>query len=235
MNFKQWSKDARMLADYKDTIDVGLHFNLTEGTSLAGRKIFNSLGQLILMAYSFQLNKELIKEELKAQIYFFYEHIGCMPNFIDGHQHIQQLPVIRDALIEVYNELDLKKSNTYIRASSNGLLNSFSQQAPIKNMALSVLGGLSFKKLLKQNKILRNTTFSGAYNFDDSKAYEKFFASFLKKSQTNGIIMCHPGFLGKGHDPIRQARYDEYSFLMGEGFEDYLLENNVKLGRFLSC
>ena len=56
------------------------------------------------------------------QSYFFaistlIDHLGFAPDFIDGHQHIQQLPIIRDAILDVYLKFFPKKNPDEIQAA----------------------------------------------------------------------------------------------------------------------
>jgi predicted glycoside hydrolase/deacetylase ChbG (UPF0249 family) len=45
-----------------------------------------------------------IRRELRAQVELFVQRAGTLPLHIDGHQHVNVLPVVRDELIAVMLE-----------------------------------------------------------------------------------------------------------------------------------
>src|SRR3989338_3630816 len=62
--FPHWLEFAKFLQPYIDSIDIGLHFNLTEGDP--GRVM--SLSQLLKKAYLRQLDKQRILAEFNRQL-----------------------------------------------------------------------------------------------------------------------------------------------------------------------
>ena len=46
----------------------------------------------------FKLN---FRGEVREQIQAFIEHVGYLPNHVDGHQHIHILPEVRDVIAQV--------------------------------------------------------------------------------------------------------------------------------------
>ena len=86
--------------DYQlpETLQVGLHLNLTENQSLSS--LFSGI-------YLGKIKKSDLKQEIKKQIQTFYSHYGRMDH-IDGHQHVQYLPQINDCIQEVIAELKIK-------------------------------------------------------------------------------------------------------------------------------
>lgn len=187
-----WPEHARWLLQFKNKADIGLHFDLIEFEN-------NTLLKLLVASHLHLINKKKIKQTLHYQLDLFEKHLGQSPDFIDDHQHIHHLPVIRDALIEVYKER-LNKQRPYIRISSNGYLKSLKS---FKKFIITASGAMGLKKQLKQKQIPHNAYFSGIYNFRNAKNYKKLFPQFLKETKKNGIIMCHPGL-----SDFRQHEYD---------------------------
>lgn len=225
-----WLKESNSLIPFKDKIDLGLHFNLTEGPLLIIKQPF-SLKKCILHSFLNQLDKTLIEAELNAQIDEFVAGVGQLPDFIDGHQHIHQLPVIRDILIKVYNKR-LKSNQTYIRALVDDQFYSrFHSTAYFKESMIQMLGARPFKKLLLTHHIPHNVSFAGIYNFNASKKYPQFFACFLKQIADGGLIMCHPGRVNK-NDQIAESRFDEYRFFLSNLFLEITKQSNVIMTRF---
>src|SRR5689334_14189243 len=88
----RWQTDGQLLRASSCRVDKGLHFNLTEG---AGR---DALSTLMMKAISRQLDQKAIEAECERQIDLFQTVMGCLPDFIDGHQHVHSFPVVRDAV-----------------------------------------------------------------------------------------------------------------------------------------
>lgn len=203
-----WPEQARWLAPYQSQVDIGLHFNLTNETSLS---------RLMLKSILRQLNFKALVAQLHAQIDLFTQATGYLPQFIDGHQHVHQFPVIRDALIKVYQQR-FPERLAYIRLVNpvwkwTGVVNN------IKKVIIHAMGTKKLTNLLTQHHIPHNHSFSGIYSFREANHYAKFFPTFLAEIDQQGIIMCHPGLLAPAsEDPITEARYAEYTYFMSDQF-----------------
>lgn len=236
-NSPYWPEHARWLTPYLTQIDVGLHFNLTEGIALSATyqgkhgQALMSLSRLLVRATLRQLDQKAIQAELNAQIDRFQEATGILPRYIDGHHHVHQLPVIRDALIQVY-EKRLRKHGSYVRLVNEPLRWSDLFFAP-KKWIIVGLGTAGLKKSLNHKHISHNSSFSGIYSFNNANHYAQEFASFLHKVKSGGIVMCHPALASKSTtDPIAMARYKEYKYLASGQFLEDCIDQGVKLARF---
>lgn len=230
----EWSSQAALLQPIRDQVDIGLHFNLTEGRPLSSAFIekhgskFLPLSKLIIQAYLPKIDKEAVAAEFEAQLDQFVAQIGRLPRFIDGHQHIHQLPVIREAIVAVWKKR-LQAEQVYIRCTDTAL--PWKKSAGIKRSIIQVCGAKAFKRLLLANYVPHNDSFEGIYNF--SGEYSAIFPKFLRWVQDNGIIMCHPGLSQvDSTDKIADARYQEYQYFMSDGFVQDCERYNVQLGRF---
>ena len=79
-------------------IDLGLHLNLTEALS-DGAQAMPSLSRLIMRAYAGRLDAAWVDAQLERQFDAFEAAFGRMPDYVDGHQHVHQLPVVRQRLL----------------------------------------------------------------------------------------------------------------------------------------
>lgn len=227
--FPDWIEYASWLQPYTNQVDLGLHFNLTEGDS----NRIASLPTLILKAYLRRLDKRAILAELNRQLDLFVQGIGRLPDFIDGHQHVHQLPVIRDALIEVYQQR-FKQKTGYIRCvyDSKAYFR-FARDGYIKNCIIQLCGAAALKKRLLENQIPHNKSFSGAYHFAQSTKYATIFPELLKEVSQAGIIMCHPGLAGgSNEDVISNSRLDEFNYFNSELFLKDCQAENAIIERF---
>ena len=81
----RWREGAAELARLpQGSVDLGVHLDLTE------HPIAASL-----------LDRAKLKGEINAQLDAFEKGVGRAPDHIDGHQHVHQFPVVRDALMDV--------------------------------------------------------------------------------------------------------------------------------------
>lgn len=198
-----WSENAKKLLPYVDQIDIGLHFNLTDATPLS---------KLILAVYLRQLDQKMIEQEFNRQLDNFVAAMGRLPDFIDGHQHVHQLPIIRDAILNVYKER-LRQSHVYVRCIN------LKNKCALKKLIIYLLGSRVLKEKLRQLSIPHNQSFSGIYDFNDAIHYAKIFPGFLVEISDGGLIMCHPGLESDdAKDEIAYGRKFEYEYLMSDKF-----------------
>jgi|SRR3989339_1554496 len=219
-NMPNWPAAAKQLKEFDGQIDIGLHFNVTEGPALT-TIAFKPLKKLLIHSFFRTLNQKCIYNELCAQIDEFVKHFGRLPDYIDGHQHVHQFPIIRSALIQAY-QCYFPEKKAYIRVSSNG----FSWS--LKSLIINLSGALSLKRQLTQLDIPHNQSFAGIYNLDPQQNYANLFSSFIKEISDHGLIMCHPA--NRSSDEIAAARQQEFDFFSGEEFAAVL--EKVKLRRF---
>jgi predicted glycoside hydrolase/deacetylase ChbG (UPF0249 family) len=230
MNVPQLFKTAQQLLDLKADIDIGLHFNLTEGEycSRLG-KALPGLTNLLLASQLRLLSAASLKAELQAQLDRFIQAYGRLPDFIDGHQHVHHLPVVRDALLAVYNQR-LQGSGCYLRSVfPNFMLSPYRLKATVLNLT----GAYALKKLLHNNQLPHNTGFAGIYGFSNKRTYRHLFNLWLQQLPAGGLLMCHPGLAQlESGDPIAKARYSEYDYLQSKEFLQDCDQQAIELIRF---
>ena len=170
-------------------VQLGLHFTLAETPQ--------EFRNLVLRAYTRRLNRQEICAEIAVQYERFEKVAGRKPDFIDGHLHVQQLPVVRDALIEfVLNRCG--DTPPRVRNAAMPL-----RQCSLKSLFISAPGRVLKRKLRKAG-IPTNDGFGGIYNYADFMRYPQYLEKFLSTVPENGIIMVHPGL----NEPWRRAEYD---------------------------
>jgi len=233
VNMDYWKTAASLLRPYQDKIDIGLHFNLTEGKPLSigwkGGQL-PSLKSLLFQSFARLLNKAQITAELNTQIDAFVSAMGFLPNFIDGHQHIQLFPQIREIIVNTIKER-FNPETLYIRCIWDEFASlRCRNRNEFKRVALQLLGGLALKKTLVKHNILHNQSFSGVYDLTARIPYDHLFPNFLQTVQNNGIIMCHPGTRSK--DAIYEAREAELLYFMSSQFAIDCDRFQIKVSRF---
>lgn len=233
VNSDTWIDAHQGLNKVKNTCLIGLHFNLTLGQALSSEwkkqvgTSFSSLPQLLQNVYLGRLDRKVVTAEIVAQLEAFTSVMQVEPQFIDGHQHIHQLPIIRDALLAVYSKFKL---TSFFRNTSNDWRDFFCLESFPKCQLIALLGGRVFKRRLVQQLIPSNTSFAGIYNFSKASDYPYYFKRFLTKSKDGGLIMCHPGNESNDvSDPLHQYRHFELNYLMSDAFLRDLEDNSVQL------
>lgn len=239
VNTPHWAFHGKKLAPFATLADMGLHFNLTEGKALSRRYIdthgenLMSLRKLLSKAFMRKLDQAALEAELHTQIDCFVSVLGFVPRFIDGHQHVHQFPIVRDALIKVYEER-LRQHKTYVRLVNEKIgfgdvFNNF------KKLIIRVTGAKELKGLLNAHRISHNQTFAGIYTFAKAEKYQQFFSHFLSQVEDGGLIMCHPGLPGiSKQDGIAKARFEEYQYISSAKFLEDCQKYRIVLQPFSS-
>ncbi len=236
-----------MLADRQDKADIGLHLTLTDARPLtdlrsqhglvdqAGR--FLTFNALLRNCYGRRVRKAPLDGEIRAQMSRFTELTGFPPAFIDGHQHVQQLPIIRDALLRVCT--DTLKGDYYIRCGTFPAKWLISPTLPGRLKIGSALIGLpavGFKRALKRNDVRHNTNLLGHYSSPQSLAFRDIFSTYLRlQPETNDIFYAHPGYVDdelRARDRLVEERKAELDFFRGPRFLEEMSRAGVRLNRF---
>ena len=145
-----WATRASRLKTHVDACYVGLHVNLTQGAPLSQAWIdkygasFKPLSWLIMMCFSHKLDKQVVALELDKQLDAFIAKTGRFPDFIDGHQHVHQFPVIREHLLSKKQAIF---RNTSPHKQAGDMLGGFP-----KKHVIACLGGKRFNHMLSENK-----------------------------------------------------------------------------------
>jgi chitin disaccharide deacetylase len=222
VNREDFSFYADQIKPLIDTIDIGLHFNLTDNYNLA---------TLLINSKLHLLRQTDIEVEFNRQLNRFVKIMGKTPDFIDGHQHVHHLPIICDAIFNICDKR-IKGKKPYIRYVNYESLKQL-PTAQLKNFIIKTIADSHFEQKLIALNIPYNKSFAGIYDFKDSPNYASIFPHFLAMIQNNGIIMCHAGKLSNDpDDPIAKCRYDEWRYFMSEQFLLDCQNVGVTIGKF---
>lgn len=175
-----------------------------------------------------RLDPEVIHTELMVQFSTFSELFGRAPDFVDGHQHAQLFPAVRDAFLAAVNKA---APNAWVRQCGRNQPLVQRLGAP-KALVLDTLSA-KFRRLASHANIAFNPGFAGAYDFSRQPDFGALMQRFLDDLPEAGVIMCHPGVVDEilvSLDPLTVQREREYEFLGGEIFPPLLAANNVTLG-----
>ena len=175
-----------------------------------------------------RLDREFIRNEVKAQLAAFMDAFGRAPDFADGHQHVQLYPQVRDGFVDAVAEA---APNAWVRQGGRDL--PFRQR--LASPKALVLDGLSaqFRRRAGGAGLSVNPGFAGAYDFTRAADFGALMRQFLEGLPDGGLVMCHPGFVDDilaGLDPMTEVREREHAYLAGDAFARLLADSNVTLG-----
>jgi hypothetical protein len=228
-----WTDVSDDLDALKSRNFIGLHLNLTHGRpqsrtwQMCYGDTLPSLPVLIKQSYLNQLDRDVLRAEIQAQFDTFIESLSSYPDFIDGHQHIHQLPIVREELLSICQS---RSASLFIRSTARSWRDLWSLDGFPKRQAISLLGGLAFKGHLNRQQLASNSSFSGIYPFKSSCNYSYYFKRFLKYIDNGGLIMCHPGDLSKDmSDPLSAHRHHELRYFLSDEYLTDMRDNHCQL------
>jgi chitin disaccharide deacetylase len=198
-----------------------MHFQPLDGG------MFLAFPKLLRAGLLRRLDPEIIHAELMVQLAAFTELFGRAPDFVDGHQHAQLFPVVRDAFLSAVKEA---APNAWVRQGGRDMPLVRRLGTP-KALLLDILSAQFRRRALRAN-IAFNPGFAGAYDFSQRPDFGVLMRQFLDGLPEGGLIMCHPGFVDEtlvSLDPLTVQREHEHAFLGGQHFPDLLAANKVTL------
>lgn len=187
---------------------------------------FPSLRDMGWLAAWRRLSRERLRVEIDRQLRRFIDVFGRPPDFIDGHQHVQLLPQVRDALLEV---AAAAARSAWLRQC--GRAPGAGVPRDLKTILLD-LASIAFRRKARRLRLLTNPAFAGAYDFRTRTEFPALFPRFLHGMPEGGLIMCHPGFVDatlESLDPLTKQREREFAYFDSDAFPRVLAEHGFAL------
>jgi hypothetical protein len=188
---------------------------------------FLPLGNVLHASLLRRLDPEIIQAELLAQISAFRHLFGRAPDYIDGHQHVQLFPQVRDAFLAAMKDA---APGAWVRQCGRNLPLANRLNNP-KALLLDTLSN-TFRRKSTHAGIAFNPGFAGAYDMVRGGEFSTAIQGFLDGLPDGGLVMCHPGFIDEmlvSVDNITHQREREFAFLAGDDFLRLLGASNVTL------
>ncbi|RXH35501.1 ChbG/HpnK family deacetylase [Bradyrhizobium zhanjiangense] len=199
-----------------------MHFRPLDGD------MFLAFPKLLRAGLMRRLDREFFRNEVKAQLAAFTEAFGRAPDFVDGHQHVQLYPQVRDGFIDAVSET---APTAWVRQCGRNL--PLAQRlASLKAMVLDILSA-QFRRRAGAAGLSFNPGFAGAYDFTRAADFGALMRQFLEGLPEGGLVMCHPGFVDDvlvGLDPMTDVREREHAYFAGDAFPRLLADSGVALG-----
>jgi predicted glycoside hydrolase/deacetylase ChbG (UPF0249 family) len=230
--------EARALADVAGRdrrAAIGLHFTLTapfHPLSAAYRPVardgaFPGLAHTFVIGLRRRLDPAALAAEADSQFAAFQAAFGRPPDFVDGHQHVQVLPQVSDAVLAAMQRL---APGAWVRQCGRALPPWRGWSDP-KGVLLDRLSA-GLRSRCASFGVPTNPAFAGTYDFRHTTAYDGLFGSFLRSLPDGGVVMCHPGFVDaelQRLDDFTAMREREHAFFAGDAFPAVLAAHGMEL------
>ncbi|GAB4405522.1 MAG: ChbG/HpnK family deacetylase [Rhodoferax sp.] len=223
----RWAQDAAALRELRGRLDVGLHLDWTSDFAhAAGHGL--GLGAAMLRAALGAIDRARAQSVVARQLDAFEAQWQAPPDFVDGHQHVQQFAGIRQALLaELARRYGTLPRKPYLRVSQPlpGL-------ADVKSRIIAAWGARAIKKEAASAGWICARGLLGIYGFDgDQAAYAARMGHWLAHAQAGAILMCHPALHAPPGDPIAAARVHEARYLASPAFAQALAQAGWRVAR----
>lgn len=230
VNGPAWAADAARVPALRAVgAQAGWHLNLTEGVPLSPALAacwpqLPALPRLLALSHLGRLPGAALRDELAAQWQAFVAATGRAPDFVDGHQHVHQLPGVRALLLDL---LARQGRGLPVRATAPLAGPGFG----FKRWVIGATGGQALTRALRRAGIAHNRRLLGAYDFQVAD-YRGLMRGWLAQVPPEGaLLFCHPGARSADApaDVIAAAREREAAYLAGDEFPRDLAASGVRL------
>ncbi len=218
-----WPAAAAQLAALpRRQTELGLHLDFTEYPVRQSR---HRLPHLIVAAYARRLSAPVLREEIEAQLDAFEQRVQRPPDYVDGHQHVHQLPVVRDALLQA-----LARRYTgrlpWLRSTRAAM------PRALKPRIIEALGAAGLRRAAEARAHRFNGRLLGVHDFKaDAAEYARLLDRWLAMAQDGDLLMCHPAapMAEPVHDALNASRQAEFDVLSAADFDATLGRHGIDL------
>ncbi len=231
-----WPDGAARLRSWFKTspapVDVGLHLNLTHPFRNADE--IRPLSSWLFASMLRRVPQREVMDSFLKQVDTFHYHLGRLPDYIDGHQHVHAFPVVRDIVLQLIDRCWRGQTTRPWLRTPERLTGG---DAALKAFVLRV-STRGFGALAESLDLRTTPAFGGLYSLRANDGFEGRMKRWLRESPDGTLIMCHPAredpSLPDPYDPIGAARAVEYAYLESDAFADDCARHKVQLVRHSS-
>lgn len=211
-------------------VDIGLHLNFSESLGPDDADV-PSLSRLILRAYARRLDAAWVEQRLERQFDAFEAAFGGAPDYVDGHQHVHQLPLIRERLLSLLKRR-YGANMPWLRQTAPGALCGIPAKESIKARIIGALGAAELGRQARQEGLRTNRRLLGVYGFEGGKRrYADLLQNWLFNAHDGDLLMCHPALDTQGASVMARQRRAEYDVLASPKLGEWLAANGVRITR----
>ena len=223
----RWASDATLLQDLRDQVDVGLHLDWTSDFAVAaghGMRLGRAMRQALLGGFDSEQASTVVEHQLDL----FEQHWRAPPDFVDGHQHVQQFAGIREALVAaLVRRYGKGPEQPYLRISRAP-----PGMADLKSRVIAWMGAKTLEVAAEAADLRTANGLLGVYDFGGGQhRYAELMRRWLARATSGAILMCHPAQAAEPDDAIGIARAQEFAYLASPDFAHALERNRVTITR----
>ncbi|WP_009867217.1 ChbG/HpnK family deacetylase [Paramagnetospirillum magnetotacticum] len=232
-----WPDEAKLLQSLEGRAQFGVHLTLTDQRplgpmpNLAPEGRLPPIGGMVRRSLLRRLDKSEIAAELERQVDSFETHMGRAPDFLDGHHHVHQLPIIRDVVVDLWRRR-LKPQGGWVRSCwENPFAIARRGIDPIRATIIALLG-IGLRHRMRAEGIPHNLSFRGVYDFSGKVPYRELFRRFTDSPGPKTLIMCHPGQVDdalRACERLTDQREVEWRFLESDACPLSLADRGITL------
>ncbi|MCX7035970.1 MAG: ChbG/HpnK family deacetylase [Proteobacteria bacterium] len=194
---------------------VGLHFNLTGNPAFIGSQ---PVTQWIRDCWLGRVDRRAMATEVARQLDRFGQLFDSPPDFVDGHEHVHQFPVLRELLLE---------GVTARYGSSVAIRCTWPKHwQGTKAAIIALLGARALRNAVEQRGLQTNTDFAGVYDLASATGYASRMERWVSRLADGGLVMCHPERPMANAEPARIA---EHTFFDSAAWPALLASQRVSL------
>lgn len=232
-----WAARAADLRSLAGRIGIGLHLNLTTGAPLGAMPTIAPSGalprvdELLQRAFSGRLLASEIRAEVDRQLDAFGAAFGAPPAFIDGHQHVHVLPIVRAALLSALGRRGLA-GKLWLRDPSDGIVPILRREVSADKALFVKALAIGFRRRVRAAGFATNEGFSGFGPFDPAVPAQRVIGQALLDLGPRPVVMVHPGHPDAelaALDRAVESRAQELAYLASEEFADLLAARTLAL------
>jgi predicted glycoside hydrolase/deacetylase ChbG (UPF0249 family) len=230
-----WVKSSTHLTpEIRAKADIGLHLDFTQFS----QTMRLSHPVLVLRSLLGLLDRQGVRANIQQQLNAFEQATGSTPDYVDGHLHVHQLPIIRDELLaeikQRYGKLPASK-RPWLRISSPPDGSGF------KARMIHWLGAKTLQTAALKAGFKVSPCLLGVYDFEgdaaDYQAHWLTWARQLKQCPAPTeyslppVLMCHPAKpfdKADERDPIALARIIEWQVMHSHDFSTWLSKADIQ-------
>lgn len=202
-------------------VNIGMHLDLTSTMAHARYGTSRSVRSTLVETYGRRFCPKDAHIIVRDQINRFRDLTGRVPAFIDGHEHVHQFPVIREAVISAITER-APGNRSFIRNTRPR------QWRGIKAAVIGMLGARALEIQARRAGCDCNTDFFGVYNLGPTTDLERLWRRWFNTMPMQGsLVMCHPAMSANSTEDVFRSR--EFAFLSSTLFEEMLYQYNTTI------
>jgi predicted glycoside hydrolase/deacetylase ChbG (UPF0249 family) len=210
------------------TLDVGLHLDLTEAPGDARLRL--PLQKWIVLSHLRLLPRAALRREIDGQLDAFERAFGRPPAHVDGHEHVHQLPGVRQELVAAL-EARYRDRRPWLRNTRRPRGARLDRKAWI----IEAVGAAGLARLARARGFGQNGHLVGVYDFrGNAERYLALLGGWLRAARDGDLLMCHPAtqLVAGATGP---ARLWEYEVLAGPAFGALLAREGFQVARIKSA